>query len=548
MSLFNRILGLFTQDEKNKGVKVVLSIFGTSLLDFVSLASLLPVLYLFLEDTGNTRAALSFSFVALSVILVKSLVSTCLGRYQSKCLLALYKRLSTSLYGTYYSNGLLFIREKGYSSLGHAVNYMCFAFSQGILMPLMRIAGDTLLILLVTIALLVYDWFTVLLLYVSFIPLISLYLIIFRKKVRRWGEMEYEAKTAQSRIVADTFRGYPELEINNAFPVLQESFADGVDKVIESRIKLETVNRFPIFISEFSVVIGLAIIVLAGGADAKLFAGIFAVAAFRILPALRGIISGYTQIQNTLPCLKIIEEGLRGKQTSSAAAASGKEITFNRTIEISDVSFDYGAGPVKLGSHFINKGEYVGFCGYSGIGKTTLFNIILGFIEPAEGKVLVDGVELCAGNRKSWLGQIGYVPQDVFIFKGTLAENLALGYKEIDRVKIAEIINMVSLGDWAGTLPEGIDSVLGEGGSKLSGGQKQRIGIARALYKGASVLLFDEATSALDNSTEKEINAMLDGLRSTYPNLTILSIAHREGTLAYCSRIIDLENNGKEDI
>ena len=409
-------------------------------------------------------------------------------------------------------------------------------------------AGDTLLILLVTIALLLYDWFTVLLLYVSFIPLISLYLIVFRKKVRKWGEMEYDAKTAQSRIVTDTFRGYSELEINNAFPVLQYSFAEGIDKVSENRIKLETINRFPIFISELSVVIGIAIIVLAGCADAKLFAGIFAVAAFRILPALRGIISGYNQIQNTLPCLKVIEEGLLGISVSFDTINPDNEISFNRTLEISDVSFDYGSGPIYFGSHSINKGEYVGFCGYSGIGKTTLFNIILGFIKPKDGKVLVDGVELSEDNRKSWLRNIGYVPQDVFIFRGSLSENIALGYKEIDRDKVSEIINMVSLEEWAGTLPEGIDSVLGEGGSKLSGGQRQRIGIARALYKGASVLLFDEATSALDNSTEKEINAMLHDLRSRFPGLTILSIAHRESTLAYCSRIINLEENGKENV
>lgn len=548
MSLYKRILRLLTPGEKRKGMKVVFSIFITSLLDFVSLASLLPVLYLFLEDSGNTKAAIYFSLLALAVILVKSLVSTFLGRYQSKYLLSLYKRLSTSLYETYYRNGLLFIREKGYSSLGHAVNYMCFAFSQGILMPLMRLSVDTLLILLVTIALLIYDWFTVLLLYASFVPLVSLYLIVFRKKVRKWGEMEYDAKIAQSRIVTDTFRGYSELEINNAFPVLQDSFAEGVDKVSESRIKLETVNRFPVFISEFSVVIGLAIIVLAGGANAKLFAGIFAVAAFRILPALRGIISGYNQIQNTLPCLKVIEEGLSGISTSSDSINSNKEISFNRSLEISNVSFDYGSGPINFGSHSINKGEYVGFCGYSGIGKTTLFNIILGFIKPMEGKVLVDGVELSEENRKSWLRHIGYVPQDVFIFKGSLAENVALGYKEIDKDRVAGIINMVSLGEWAGTLSEGIDSLLGEGGSKLSGGQRQRIGIARALYKGASVLLFDEATSALDNATEKEINAMLEGLRTKFPGLTILSIAHRESTLAYCSRIINLEENGKENI
>ena len=107
---------------------------------------------------------------------------------------------------------------------------------------------------------------------------------------------------------------------------------------------------------------------------------------------------------------------------------------------------------------------------------------------------------------------------------------------------------MVSLENWVDSLPYGIDSTLGEGGSKLSGGQKQRIGIARALYKGAEILLLDEATSALDNATEKEINTMLKKLKEEVPGLTILSIAHRESSLAFCSRIINLEEDGKENI
>ena len=161
-----------------------------------------------------------------------------------------------------------------------------------------------------------------------------------------------------------------------------------------------------------------------------------------------------------------------------------------------------------------------------------------------EGEILIDGVPLSPENRKNWLKNIGYVPQDVFIFNGTIAENIALGYKDIDFQKVNKVLEMVSLADWTDSLPEGVQSTLGEGGGKLSGGQKQRIGIARALYKGASVLLLDEATSSLDNNTEREINEMLQELKKEIPDLTILSIAHRESTLTYCNRIINLEENG----
>ena len=137
--------------------------------------------------------------------------------------------------------------------------------------------------------------------------------------------------------------------------------------------------------------------------------------------------------------------------------------------------------------------------------------------------------------------QIGYVTQEVFIFNGTVAENIALGCEEIDYPLIDEILEKVSLGSWVKSLPSGVNTALSEAGGKLSGGQKQRIGIARALYKKVSVLLLDEATSALDNVTEKEINRTLQQLKQTNQGLTILSIAHRESSLSFCDRVITIE-------
>ena len=541
--MVKKILSLLTPAERKQGIKVTGSIFIVALLDFVGLASLLPVLYYLLEGGENKSAALYFSVLAVVIVVSKSLISTLLTRYQSKYLLGLYKRLSFNLYSNYYNNGLLFIREKGYSTLGHSVNFMCYTFSERILSPLMRMAGELLLIILVTIALLIYDWRTIVVLYLCFLPFMVLYITVVKKRVKKYGEQEYEAKKQQARIVADTFRGYTELEINNAFPSLQESFLKGMDDVTRNRINMETVQMFPRFLSELAIIIGMVVMVILGGENARMLVGIFAVAAFRLLPALRGLMAGYTQIQNALPCLKVIEEGLDIQNENSINQV--EDLKFEHEITISNLTFNYGEKKMDFGTYKIEKGEYVGFCGYSGVGKTTLFNLILGFLSPQEGGILIDGITLQESNRKAWLKHIGYVPQEVFIFNGTLAENIALGFRDIDKERVARVLEMVSLSDWVSGLHDGLESSLGEGGGKLSGGQKQRIGIARALYKGAKVLLLDEATSALDNNTEKEINIMLDNLRAKFNGLTVLSIAHRESTLAYCSRIINLENDEK---
>ena len=404
----------------------------------------------------------------------------------------------------------------------------------------MRMAGDGMLVVLVTVALLVYDGLTVLVLYLSFLPFMIIYFMLVRKRVRMYGEAELEARRKQSRVVQDTFRGYTELEVNGAFHTLQESFLEGMDRISSNRVKQETVQRLPLFLSELSVVVGLTVLVALGTGDVKVLVGIFAVASFRLLPALRGLLAAWTQIQNAACSLDVIEEGLKDYEAETSSVTC--ELIFEKEIRIEDLDYTYPDGEPVL-CHFsctIRKGEYVGFQGYSGAGKSTLFNLLLGLLKPDAGKILVDGQPLETETRTSWLRRIGYVPQEVFIFQGTLAENIALGCRDIDRERVRFLLKQVCLEQWAEALPEGIDTSLGEAGNRLSGGQKQRIGIARALYKNADVLLLDEATSALDNATEREINETLSILKSECPGLTLLSIAHRDSSLVYCDRIVKI--------
>ena len=549
MTILNRIYRILQPSERRKGWQVIATVLLSAILDFVGLAALLPVLYYLLESGNNPHVALYFCILAISVILLKSIFSVFFSRYQHRYLLSFYKRLSFSLYSSYYKRGLLFIREKGSNRLGYEVNAVCYAFSQSLLSPMLRIIGDFLLVLLVTVALLVYDGTTVLLLYVTFLPFMLVYIIGVRKQIKKYGRMEIDARREQSRIVMDTFRGFTELEVSGAFPTLQAAFLEGMDKVSHPRLKLDVIQKFPLFLSEMSVIIGLTLLVAFGTGDIRMLIGVFAVASFRLLPAMRGILSGWTQIQNVSSCLDTIEEGLLEEDTDESTNER-KHLPFEHEISIEHLTYAYPDSPNVLENFDCNiaKGEYVGFRGSSGVGKSTLFNLLIGLLKPSNGRILIDGIPLSAENRKTWLKHIGYVPQEVFIFNGTLAENIALGCKWIDKEKIEDILKKVSLTNWTESLPNGLDTVLGEGGSKLSGGQKQRIGIARALYKEANVLFLDEATSALDNQTEKDVNETLSQLKESYQGLTILSIAHRESSLAYCDRIITLKSDYEQNL
>ena len=541
MKLLKRIAHLLHAEERAKVLKMAITVFFSTLLDFAGLAVLLPVLYFLLDGEGRSQAALYFCLLAMGVILVKCVLGTFFTRYQNQCLLGFYRRLSFSLFSSYYSRGLLFIREHGSNKLGYEVNSMCYAFSHSLLAPICRMAGDVLLILLVTLALLVWNGTTVLILFASFIPFMCFYFFGVRKKVRQYGADDMQVKRAQARVVADTFRGYVELEVNGAFPTLQRTFLQGMDKISHTRQKLDMLLRLPLFLSELSVVVGLTLLVFFGQGDVRMLVGVFAIAAFRLLPALRSILTGWTQIQNALCCLDVIEEGLKDYQEEDETEK--QDILFESEIRMQGIDYAYPGGEQILKGFDcrISKGEYVGFCGTSGVGKSTLFNLLIGLIAPDAGELQIDGVPLTRGVRASWMKQIGYVPQEVFIFNGTLAENIALGCERIDYGQIDEILEKVSLDSWVKSLPDGVETRLSEAGGKLSGGQKQRIGIARALYRNVSVLLLDEATSALDNVTEKEINRTLQQLKQNNEGLTILSIAHRESSLSFCDRIITIE-------
>lgn len=546
--MLKRIYRLLLPDERKMGIRVVCALFLCALLDFAGLAALLPVLFFLLDGGRDKSAALLFCLAAIAFILVKNALVTGLSRFQNHFLMSLYHRLSLSLFTSYYQRGLLFIRSRGSVRLGYEVNYICYAFSLNLLSPLLRMTGEFLLILLVTVALLVYAPLTVLMLYIAFLPFMLLYGWGVRKPMRRYGEQEQQARREQSRLVTETMKGYAELELNAAFPYLQHVFARGVEKISENRLKLETIQHLPLCLSEMAVISGLTLLTAFGTGDIKAMVGVFAVAAFRLLPALRGILGGWTQVQNAAYSLRIIEEGLedKGARTVSPPLVQ-EEFSFQKEIRIEHLTYAYPEGKDVLRDFccMIRKGEYIGICGGSGMGKSTLFNLLLGFLTPDKGAILIDGRSLAGLPKQEWHRRVGYVQQEVFVWNGTLAENIALGCRSIDKERIAEIVRWVRLDDWVDELPQGMDTPLGEGGGRLSGGQKQRVGIARALYKKAEVLLLDEATSALDNETERAVNEMLSGLMKECRGLTILTIAHRESSLAYCHRVIRL--NGKDN-
>ena len=208
----------------------------------------------------------------------------------------------------------------------------------------------------------------------------------------------------------------------------------------------------------------------------------------------------------------------------------------NDRIVFDHVSFMYPDGTENVISDItltINKGDRVGIIGASGEGKTTFVNILLGFLEPNEGRIMVDGGDI-RHSIKGWMQNIGYIPQMIFLVDDTIRNNIVFGSKDIADEQIWEVLRLVQLDRFVQSLDRGLDSQVGENGVRLSGGQRQRIGIARALLRDPDILVFDEATAALDDETESEIMNEIYGFNR---DKTIIIISHRMSTLEGCDRI-----------
>ena len=274
--------------------------------------------------------------------------------------------------------------------------------------------------------------------------------------------------------------------------------------------------------------------------------GAAVLAAQRILPLMQQSYSAWSNLRQNQYSLVDTLEFLDQKIPDHFDPHIKMNLQFEKSIALDNLSFMY-FGETKFAlqniSLTINKGARIGIIGETGSGKSTLLDILMGLLRPTSGGILVDGIALNEGSLRSWQNRIAHVPQNIFLSDGTIEENIAFGSPsaDIDHQLSQMATEQAQLSDFINSLPNGLSTLVGEGGLKLSGGQRQRIGIARAIYKKADVIIFDEATSALDAETE---NAVIKSINGLSKDLTIIMVAHRITTLKDCSRIIKLDKLG----
>lgn len=270
--------------------------------------------------------------------------------------------------------------------------------------------------------------------------------------------------------------------------------------------------------------------------------GLFAATAFRVIPSIGRIIASIQAITFAAPQIRAVHKDL--SLAIPDATDVDESLMFGQSIEFRNVSFAYESGTRRSLSEVslrIECGESVGIVGPSGAGKSTLIDLLLGLLSPSSGEILIDGVPM-SSNVRGWQRLIGYVPQSIYLTDDSLLKNVAFGLhpRDIDQVAVQRAIESAQLSDFVNSLPDGLNTVVGERGVRLSGGQRQRIGIARALYNDPKVLVLDEATSALDTETE---GGVMESVRKLQGERTVIIVAHRMTTVAHCSRIFTIEDS-----
>lgn len=563
--MLRKIKNIIPQEFHTRAFIVAITVLLRAILNFFGIAMLVPLLMLildfealqsnhivryvydFLGCKSHSQFVIATALAIVGFIALKNMMNLWLYKYERNFTYDLYGNLSRRLFVDYYRRGLLFVSERNSTELSRNVNIVCLNFVIGVLKPAAAIVGEIIPFALIIVAIIFYDPTASLLLALTFVPAVWIYYSFVKERLLKYGAEENQAQREKFRNVAESFRGYTDVEISNAFPQIISSFNRATDRLVAMRKRDATLSTIPQGITETSLAAGMAALIIIGAFMPErkigLVFGLFAVAAVRLLPSIRNILTSLTAIRYNLHTIDTLSDISNDKMEIDN---SSERIHLHQQMEVRNISFRYTENAQSVIEDFsltIKQGERIGIRGASGAGKSTLMNLLLGLYAPDKGEILLDGIKLDQTTRRKWQNSVGYVPQSVFLLDSTLLENIALGVpsEEIDRERVMEVLKMASLAEFVERLPDGLDSSIGEAGCRVSGGERQRIGIARALYKRPDILFFDEATSSLDRTTEQSINSSIEELSRNNRNITIVAIAHRETSLEYCDRIINIE-------
>lgn len=572
--ILSQITYVLDTQQKKGAIRVFICMIIASFLDLLGVSAIYPFLQMLLDSHElknkwyvswiyiiypevTDMAVLVFGGMAIIFIYVfKNVFMIGIAYIQNSFAARFQREISVRMLQSYLERPYQYFLNINSSVILRGINSDVNGVYQ-MLLNLFTMSSEVLTILILGIFLLVTDWtIAVSAMFLAggcFLAVV----FFFKGKMKKAGRDAQQAMALKNQYAYQAVNGIKEIIV-----------LDRKDRFVEQYNKAATMEQKPTIINGFISAcpdrilegvciggfMGIVCVKIAFGTDLDNFIpvlGTFAMGAFRILPSISKISSRVNSLVFYQPTLQSVYDNIREakeyersiQKSEVLVEGCDKEYQFDKKLRIRNISWQYqntNEDVLHHASLYIKKGESVAFIGSSGAGKSTLADIIMGVLQPKEGQVEMDGIDIFSIPHQ-WAKIIGYVPQSVFLIDDTVRANVAFGLDEdeIADEKVWNALHEAQLKEFIETLPYGLDTIVGERGVKFSGGQRQRIAIARALYEDPDILILDEATSALDNETETAVMESIDALQGSK---TLIIVAHRLTTIRNCDRIYEIGN------
>ena len=563
---------LLSKRQKTKFLLLLAGIFIASLFELAGVSLVLPLISVVMEpsllqtnkylkfayDLFNLHSTQSFLIIMSAILIVayvfKNFYILLLNYIQYKWVFNEYKDMTLRIFSTYLKQPYAYHITVNTASITRTIISDTLNFFMFILNFFNAVTEFLIIIMLMIFLFFINKYITLALVVLIFFCFFSL-LKKLKKKLTQAAQSNQKYAGQMIKWLNQATGSIKDLKVRCMEDLFVKQYHENAIKYVSAQKYFNFLQQAPKSIIETFVVVTVLVMIiiflLQGNSAAAIFTqvAVFAMAAFRMMPSMNRIQIAVNGMFFHKISVDLIYKYLKEIDPKELIYDDEhKDLDLKKGISVNKISYKYPNTKnfvFKDISFKINQGDSVAFVGQTGSGKTTIIDVILGLLSPTEGEILI-GDACLHKNKNSWATKAGYVPQFIYLTDDSIKNNIVFyDDKDVDMDRLNIAIEQAQLKDFISTLPEGIDTVIGERGIRLSGGQRQRIGIARALYNKPEVLILDEATSSLDNETEK---AVMEAIEHLYGKITMIIVAHRLTTIEKCNVIYKLKNQKIEKI
>lgn len=573
-NIVNKLNCILTKKQKSLGVIVLLGSVFSAILETLGVSIIVPLVnallqpqellnnYVFASVCNSLKISTNNEIVAfviggvIVVYIIKNIYFIFFSWLKNKYACMVQRETSIYMLKSYMNRGYTYFLDHNANEIRQGVEYDV-NYLYNVITSLIQIIAQFIMSLMICIYMCISDWTIATSVIIASLLCLFLIFAIFRKRMTLAGLTYRKYNILAGKVLLETLHGFKEVFVSRKQRYFLDSYKENITEKQSAQVKQYIGEEIPAYIIEavciscIMVILAVRMINIDNPAGFVAILASFAVGAFRVLPALGKISTAINTISASQHGLNAVYENIISarefnnsyEQVDAMDIPSQSMDSFNDCIRANNISFSYD---IRTGNVLNNlnlcipKGSSVALVGESGSGKTTFSDILLGLLPVTSGDITIDDIDI-HNIPVSWSHLIGFVAQSIYLFDSTIKENIAFGINpdKIDMNQISYVLKKANLWDFVRSLPDGVDTIVGDRGVKLSGGQRQRIGIARALYSNPQILVLDEATSALDNETEKSV---MEAIESLQGDITMVIIAHRLTTIRNCDYIYEIRD------